>query len=155
MRVVHRPNHHSPGKISSDRSRYYRYIGREANGAGTTKKKRFWLGRNKHNAEIAVKRLEKLWEEVVAYHEVLVDAASSQRQLIFPPDRIEDCLAHRTPPINLKLGPTWQIESLQIAEAICQGQPEIQVDVLGEASLYHALDGYCEHYKSINPNRPL
>ena len=118
--------------------RYFRTIGKVLH-SGRIGPKKLLLGTDKALAEIANRRLEQLWGEVVRNHKQLVEF---ERQMIAGTEThfggTENRITGETQVEAkgfLARGPLWDAESLAIAECVRHGRYEIAV-----------------HMRTIHPN---
>gem|GEM_PF-1826157 len=116
-------------KLSKYNGRYHRMIGKVVGPQGKLKPRKFLLGTDERAAELAMRRLEKLWSEIE------VDFKRRARyagiSLPFEGSKIEfnpltgELVDH---PVDvLKTGPVWEAHTLAMAEVIRHGGSEIQV----------------------------
>lgn len=136
---------YTKSQVSQFDGRYYRNLGRLFID-GKHKAKKFLLGTNQAAAEIANRRLEKLWEEVVADHS---RGVASEKEMIEGTGEqsagtIDRITGDRTlEPLGfLGRGPEWSSESLAIAEAVRRGENVFVVHLL-------PTDGPAEYVKRI------
>lgn len=116
-------------QLSQQKGRYRRVIGKELNARGELKPRRFLLGTDEHAAELASRRLEKLWFEVEADfkrrrgHALITQHIDSH---VIETEPITGELI-QTPVSILKTGPIWEPHTLAMAEVIRKGGNEIHV----------------------------
>ena len=115
--------------LSKHKGRYRRAIGKSLDGAGSLKPQRFGLGTDEREAELAVRRLEKLWSEIEADFKrrelmAIVERQAGTSQIQIDPVTGE-LIEH--PVSVLDTGPIWESHTLAMAHAIRKGQHEILV----------------------------
>lgn len=116
-------------KLSKYKGRYHRMVGKVFDAKGQLKPRRFLLGTDESAAELAVRRLEKLWSEVEADFERRQNHARITQHLgtsTIEVEPITGALIENTVGV-LETGPIWEPHTLAMAEVIRKGGNEIHV----------------------------
>jgi hypothetical protein len=114
--------------VSMYKGRFHRTLGKTLNAHDQVVPKKFLLGTDPIEAGIAAPLLERLWQEVVAEHEVAVEWMQRIGGRLADMD-LTSGSCDRTRLRRLDRGPIWRAESLAIAEAIRSGRREVIVHV--------------------------
>lgn len=116
--------------VSQYKGRYFRTLGKVVQG-GRLVPRKFLLGTQQAAAELASRRLEQLWAEIVRDHERAV--AMEQQMIAVTGAQFGGDQNRLTGEVQVEAsgflarGPVWTAETLAIAEAIRHGRHEIAV----------------------------
>lgn len=115
--------------VKESNGRYRRSIGKVLDSEGKSSPKRFLLGTDESAAELANRRLEKLWSEVEADFQRRQNHARITQHLGSSMIEIEPITGAliETPIAVLMTGPIWEPHTLAMAEVIRKGGNEIHV----------------------------
>jgi len=117
---------HQKRKVSRYRGRFFRNLGKHINSSGKLVPKKFLLGTDRKQAEVANVLLERLWEEVVVEHEQVIQSVEELGGRFVKSNLVTgeyDPFTDR----DLRHGPVWRAEGLLIADAIRCGERQIAV----------------------------
>ena len=132
------------GNVSQYRGRYHRTIGKVLDASGRVRPKKFLLGTDRAAAEMASRRLEQLWAEVITEHQESVEwtTTSGISDQLGESCLITGELSRRIR--DLTHGPIWRTDSLMIAEAVRKGEREIAVHPPPPESGFTIIGKYVE-----------